>query len=183
MKYLLNKQQTQRLSFRLLTPEDFQSWLPLFTGDNVAKFLGLDTTLAEEQLCELWFERIFNRYENDLGGMNVLIDKTSNKLVGQCGLLVQTVEEQKLLEVGYSILPRFWNNGYATEAAQKCRDFAFENSLAQSLISIVHVDNIASAKVALNNGMSLERTIDSYKGNPVNIFQINKRSWENDLRI
>ncbi len=175
MKYLLNKQQTQRLSFRLLTPEDFQSWLPLFTGDNVAKFLGLDTTLNKEQLCELWFERVFERYKNDMGGMNVLIDRKSNQLIGQCGLLEQTVEEQQLLEIGYSILPQFWNKGYATESAKKCRDFAFENNFAQSLISIVHVDNIASEKVALNNGMSLEKTIDSYKGNPVKIFRINQK--------
>jgi RimJ/RimL family protein N-acetyltransferase len=150
-------------------------------GDNVAKYLGLDTTLTQEQLCELWFDRVFERYENNLGGMNVLIDKLSNKLIGQCGLLVQTVDAQQRLEVGYSILSQFRNKGYATEAAQKCRNYAFKNNFTQSLISIVHVDNKASEKVALNNGMYLEKTIDSFKGNPVNIFQINKRSWKNDL--
>jgi RimJ/RimL family protein N-acetyltransferase len=180
MKYLLNGQETQRLSFRLLKPEDFQSWLPLFKGDNVAKYLGLDTTLTQEQLCELWFDRVFDRYVNNLGGMNVLIDKKANQLIGQCGLLVQTVEEQLRLEIGYSILPQFWNKGYATEAAQKCRDYAFENNCAQSLISIVHIDNIASEKVALNNGMALKKYLENYKSNPVNIFGINQKDWKNN---
>jgi len=45
----------------------------------------------------------------------------------------------------------------------------------------VHVDNKASEKVALNNGMYLEKIINSYKGNPVNIFQINKQNWKNNL--
>ena len=182
MKYLLEGQETQRLTFRLLKPEDFQSWLPLFKGDNVAKFLGLDATLTTEQLCELWFDRVFQRYENGLGGMNVLIHKTSNQLIGQCGLLVQRVENQERLEVGYSILPQFWNKGYATESAKKCKNYAFENNFTTSLISIVHIDNSASEKVALNNGMSLEKRLASYKGNPVNIFKIDKQDGLHPLK-
>jgi RimJ/RimL family protein N-acetyltransferase len=68
---------------------------------------------------------------------------------------------------------KFWNKGYATEAARKCRDFAFTNSYTDTLISIVHVDNIKSEKVALKNGMTkTQQTV--FKGMPVNIFMINK---------
>jgi len=61
--------------------------------------------------------------------------------------------------------------GYATEAAKKCKEFAFENNLAESLISIIHVDNIPSQKVALNNGMFLDKTT-IYRDNQVHIFRI-----------
>jgi RimJ/RimL family protein N-acetyltransferase len=178
MKYILEGQETERLLFRLLRPEDFDNWIYLFQENNVAKFLGLDAGLTENELCELWFKKVFDRYENDLGGMNVLIDKKTKRLVGQCGLLVQTVENIDRLEIGYSILPEFWNKGYATESSIKCKNYAFENNFANSLISIVHVDNISSEKVALKNGMNLEKTINSYKGNPVNIFRIDKQNWK-----
>ncbi|SDK82685.1 Protein N-acetyltransferase, RimJ/RimL family [Salinimicrobium catena] len=177
MKYLLEGEETERLKFRLLEEGDFRDWAPLFRIENVAEFLALDSSLSENELCALWFEKIFHRYENDLGGMNVLIDKQTGRLVGQCGLLVQSVEEVQRLEIGYSILPEFWGIGYASEAAQKCKDYAFSNDLANSLISMVHVDNIRSEKVARKNGMSLERTLENYKGTRANIFSINKNEW------
>lgn len=74
MKYLLTGLETERLRLRLLEWEDFDIWINLFKADNVAKFLELDPKLSESELCEIWFDKVFHRYENDLGGMNVLID-------------------------------------------------------------------------------------------------------------
>ena len=176
MKYLLTGQESTRLRFRLLEKEDFDTWLDLFKNPDVAGFIGFaDIPTAEEQ-CKKWFAAVETRYNNDTGGLNVLIDKSTNEFIGQCGLLVQEVDNKQELEIGYSILPKFWNMGYATEAAQKCRDYAFEHSFTESIISIVHIDNIKSEKVALKNGMvKSKQTI--FRGMPVNIFRINKEEW------
>ena len=80
-------------------------------------------------------------------------------------------------EIGYSILPKFWGMGYASEASQKCRDFAFENNFSDYLISMINIENIGSQKVALRNGMKLERETIS-KGDAVYIFGIHKSDWE-----
>jgi ribosomal-protein-alanine N-acetyltransferase len=177
MKYLLEGEETERLKFRLLEREDFKDWEPLFQVENVAEFLALDSSLSAKALCELWFEKIFYRYDNDLGGMNVLIEKQTGRFIGQCGLLVQSVEEEQRLEIGYSILPEFWGMGYASEAAKKCKDYAFTNDFSDSLISMVHINNIGSEKVARKNGMSLERTLEDYRGTTANIFRIDKKDW------
>jgi ribosomal-protein-alanine N-acetyltransferase len=172
MKYLLTGQETERLKFRLLKPEDFDSWVDLFKAKNIAKFLDLDLKLSESELCKIWFDKVFHRYENDLGGMNVLIDKKTNLLVGNCGLLIQTIDNMERLEVGYSILPKFWNQGFAFESAAKCKNYAFENQLADSLISMIHIDNLGSEKVALKNGMAFEKRLDTF-----NIFRIDRQNW------
>jgi len=172
MKYLLIGQETERLKFRLLKSGDFDSWVGLFKANNVAEYLQLNPKLSESELCTLWFEKAFHRYENDLGGMNVLIDKKTNFLVGQCGLLIQNIDNIERLEIGYSILPEFWNQGYASESAMKCKNYAFENNFADSLISMIHIDNSASEKVALKNGMRFEKTTNSF-----NIFRIDKEDW------
>nr|WP_082422405.1 GNAT family N-acetyltransferase [Aquimarina longa] len=130
--------------------------------------------LSDKELCKIWFDKVFYRYENNLGGINVLIDKKTNKLVGQCGLLVQTVKNYKRLEIGYSILLEFWNQGFASESAIRCKNFAFENNFENSLISMVHIDNIGSEKGALKNGMIFENKIESF-----NIFSIDKTHWMN----
>ena len=176
MKYLLTGQETERLKFRLMESEDFDAWVDLFKAKNVAEYLDLDPKLSESELCKLWFDKVFHRYENGLGGMNVLIDKNTNQLVGQCGLLVQTIANFKRLEVGYSILPKFWNQGFAFESARKCKNFAFESNFANSLISMVHIDNIGSEKVALKNGMAFEKKINAF-----NIFRVDRENWNQQL--
>ncbi len=179
MKYLLDGQESDRLKFDLVDTEDFATWIELFNDQGVARFVGMEKIPNPQEQCEHWLDRIKYRYENDLGGLNALIDKNTNKIVGQCGLLVQEVDGITELEIGYSILPQHWRKGYAGEAAQKCRDFAFENNYADSLISIIHVDNINSKGVAIKNGMNDTKTT-SFKEMPVNIFRINKADW---LRI
>ena len=103
--------------------------------------------------------------------MNALIEKQTGQLIGHCGLLVQTVDEIKELEIAYSLLPAYWNKGYATEAAMKCRDVAFENKFSDSLISIISVTNVPSEKVALKVGMKKDKET-VYNGNRVNIFRM-----------
>lgn len=181
MKYLLDGQETERLNFRLLKQSDFESWIEFFKDKSVGKFVGMEDISNPQKQCEKWFELNQKRYKNDSGGMNALIDKSTNKLIGQCGLLVQEVDGNKEMEIAYSILPKFRNKGYATEAAKKCRDFAFTKFSFDTLIPIVHIKNIKSEKVALKNGMlKTKRTV--FEDMPVNIFRINKSEWLNDYQ-
>ena len=171
-KYLLENQTSERLIFRKLEESDFEEWLPFYHDPKSTQYWeGLPSDPIEAARSQ--FDRVFERYENNLGGMNALISKETGELVGICGLLVQTVDDIEELEIGYSILPQFWLQGYAFEAAQKCKEFAFENNFADSLISIIHVDNIPSQKVAQKNGMRLDKTT-TYKHNPVDIFRVNR---------
>lgn len=170
MNYLLEGQESARLRFRKLEQSDFDTWLAFHQNPEANQFWqGIPEDPVKA--CQHWFEKAFYRYENNLGGMNVLIDKDTHQFIGQCGLLVQTVDGVEELEIGYSILPKYWRRGYAIEAAQKCKEFAQENKLAKSLISIIQVDNVASQKVALNNGMLLHKTT-VYDSNKVHIYSI-----------
>jgi RimJ/RimL family protein N-acetyltransferase len=177
MKYTLKGQETERLKFRLLEDSDFKEWTELFNDMEVSKVLGMHKIGTPKEQCEKWFEWTFDRYKNNLGGQNILIDKSTNKIIGQSGLLVREINGINEMEVAYSILPNSRQKGFATEASQKCRDYAFQNNFSQRLISIINNKNPSSAKVALNNGMLNNRTID-FHGNLVNIYQITIDEWK-----
>ena len=173
--YLLAGQETKRLRFRVIQPDDFNLWLPFF--EDPASFKHWDTKREAPAIeCEKWFANQFDRYATRRGGMNALIEKDTDTLIGYCGLLVQVVDEITELEIGYSLLPEFWNKGFATESAKKCRDFAFENNFSDSLISIISLTNKPSESVALKNGMKIEK-VTEYNKNKVNIFRIYKSEW------
>lgn len=176
MEYLLKNQNTQRISFREIKKSDFIHWLKFY--ENPKTSLHWNSTLQGPKVeCEKWYDKQFYRYKNKLGGMNALVEKKSGKLIGHCGLLIQTVDQTKELEIGYSILPQFWNKGFATEAAKKCRDYAFENSFSNSIISIISLTNKASEKVAIKNGMKVD-SVTMYDENKVSIYRIDKTEWD-----
>ena len=81
MNYLLTNQETERLKFRLLTADDLEAWVPLFEENDVALFLEMDPELSPRELCQKWFDKSFHRQENNLGGMNVLIDKARQTII------------------------------------------------------------------------------------------------------
>ena len=179
-KYSLEGEQTERLIFRPIVETDFDTWLIFCKYPKSLDYIFSQEQLAVEdplERCKMWFTRVFNRYEKGLGGMNALIDKHTGAFVGQCGLLIQTVDELEELEIGYSLMPQHRGKGYAIEAASKCKQFAFKHQLRDSLISTIHVDNDASAKVAIANGMKLDKTTIS-NGDPVNIYRIYKSDYE-----
>jgi [ribosomal protein S5]-alanine N-acetyltransferase len=176
MKYLLTSEESKRLRFRRVSMDHFDQWLPFFLDPDSFRYWEVPRDEPARE-CKAWLEKQLWRYENNLGGMNALIEKDSGLLVGYCGLLVQTVEDKTELEIGYSLLPKFRNQGFATEAAIKCRDFAFENELADSLISIISLANLPSQHVAIKVGMK-RHIVSSYQNNEVYIYRI----WASDLK-
>lgn len=175
MKYLLENQESERIIFRKIKKSDFNDWL-VFHKNPITSQYWISELKSPEIECKNWYEKQFHRYQNDLGGMNALIEKETGKLIGHCGLLIQNVDKKSELEIGYSLLSEFCNKGFATESAKKCRDFAFENNFSDSLISIISLTNKPSESVALKNGMKIEK-VTEYNKNKLNIFRIYKSEW------
>ncbi len=168
--YLLEGEETERLYFKKVLPSDFDAWLP-FHQDKRSSQYWSGLPQDPETACKQQFDGIFERYQKGTGGMNALIHKQTNELVGLCGLLLQKVDGEMLWEIGYSILPKYWRQGYAAEAAKACKAYAKQKQVTHQLISIISTANIPSIKVAEKNGMQLSKCT-FYKGNKVGIYTV-----------
>nr|WP_246223343.1 GNAT family N-acetyltransferase [Pseudarthrobacter psychrotolerans] len=82
-----------------------------------------------------------------------IVETLDGTFLGDCGLTWQEVNGRPVLEVGYHVRADVQGQGYATEAAAACKDFARVELKAQQLVAIIHPDNMASRRVAEKIGM------------------------------
>lgn len=118
--------------------------------------------------------------------MWAVILKETDEMIGQCGLTIQIIEDvntiepkqtESVLEIGYLFQEKFWHQGYATEAANACKEYAFNTLNATKVFSIIRDTNIASQNVALRIGMTIVQTFTKhYRGidMPHYIFSVEK---------
>lgn len=172
---ILHEHCTDRLRFRCLTEEDAPHLLAFFSNNKAAQFISTSDDL--EAFTENWIARQLRRYATDYGGLYALELKDTGGFIGQGGLVRQFVDGIPKWEVGYHLMPKYWGNGYATEAATACRDFCFENEMAETLIAIIHPENKRSINVAGRNGMTeWKRTL--FKDQEVVVMRIRREDWE-----
>ena len=117
----------------------------------VAKYLrehGQPWSMAEMQAAlDEWISLFATRR---LGKMRVR-RKSDGVLVGRCGYGIYEPTGEP--EIGYSLYPEFWGNGYAFEAASGMRDWIFRETAAPHFIGMADVRNAASLAVLGKIGM------------------------------
>lgn len=87
-----------------------------------------------------------------------VVEAHDGRFVGDCGLTIQDVEGDPLIEVGYHVHPELRRQGLATEAAAAVRDAARAAEVSH-LVAIIRPDNLPSQRVAQKIGLRLERRI------------------------
>lgn len=172
-------QESDRLKYRRLTEEDIPSWVEFFINNDRLKFLGMDLKKSKETLAEEWIKLQLKRYENQGIGHLAVELKDSGDFIGLSGILPRELNGKEEFEIAYSLKPKYWGNGYATEMAKTMKNFGSKNINTSRFISIINVENRDSAKVAFKNGMKvLFRT--EYLGMMVDVYGINKTVEDGD---
>lgn len=145
---------SDRLYYRKNTAEHMQRWAAFFesTRDRL-HFLTLDGTKSGVQYAKEWLERQEERYRMDECGFLTVFEKGTDEMVGMCGILKRDFESKVIYEIGYSFLPEHWGKGYATEAAKHLKHVGRNIGIAQNYVSMIHVDNVDSMRVAMRNDM------------------------------
>ncbi|WP_459476936.1 GNAT family N-acetyltransferase [Clostridium saccharoperbutylacetonicum] len=154
--------ETQRLTLREMTQGDFLDLCKILQDADVMYAYEGAFNLDEVQA---WLDKQFKRYKEYGFGMWAVVLKETGTMIGQCGLSMQEYNNRKIMEVGYLFQKEYWHNGYASESAIACKEYAFDKLNATEVYSIIRDTNTASQNVAIRNGMTcIDKFIKHYRG-------------------
>ena len=154
--------ETKRLYLREMNPSDFNSLCRILQDEKA--MYAYEGAFSDQEVQE-WLDRQIYRYQKWNFGLWAAILKETDKMIGQCGLTMQQWKDQEVLEIGYLFERSHWHQGYATEAAKACKQYAFEKLNASEVCSIIRDSNTASQNVTMRNGMVMkDQWIKHYKG-------------------
>jgi [ribosomal protein S5]-alanine N-acetyltransferase len=168
--------ESKRMKTRFLRQEDLAIWTTFFSDKESVRFFPLFAKPEPKEGAQMWIDKILQRYADKRYGLQAMLDKHSDEFIGQCGLLVQTVDGILELEVGYSLLREHWGKGYATEAAKLFRDYGFQTTNVDSIISIIDPQNFPSQAVAERNGMKREKQT-VWNDMDIFVYRITREEW------
>lgn len=154
--------ETKRLYLREMNPSDFNSLCRILQDEKA--MYAYEGAFSDQEVQE-WLDRQIYRYQKWNFGLWAAVLKETDKMIGQCGLTMQQWKDQEVLEIGYLFERSHWHQGYATEAAKACKQYAFEKLNASEVCSIIRDSNTASQNGAMRNGMVMkDQWIKHYKG-------------------
>lgn len=147
--------ETKRLILREMTWEDRPAICAVLQDKET--MYAYEHAFSDEEV-DKWMGNQMDRYRKFGFGLWAVMKKETGEVIGQCGLTWQLVPESidasgRLLEIGYLFQRPQWGNGYATEAAAACREYAFQVLKAPKVSSIIRENNRASRNVAERNGL------------------------------
>ena len=163
---------SERLILRPFNLSDLDAYSALCAYELFMKYLG-GNTFTKEQTWENiaiiqghWLLRGYGIWAIEL--------KQTHEFIGRAGLL--NLYRWPGIEVCWALSPNHWGNGYATEAAAAAIEWAFTNNVADSLISLIHPQNIKSENVAQRIGEKFKELI-TFKEQPTKIYEIQKQHY------
>ena len=161
--------QSTRCIFNKFTDTDFASYYLLASDPNVIKQLverPKDLQQAKEKFALMLH---INQSYPDIGYFKVC-NLTDGEFMG-LGKIVMTQGSE--CEIGYSLRPNFWNQGYGFEIAQQLVSHIHTIDSIRSIKAIVDIDNVASRRILIKTGFTFSQQ-ETYKGVEVDVFLLFK---------
>jgi ribosomal-protein-alanine N-acetyltransferase len=146
--------ETERLFLREFDPSDLEDLFEILGDGETMRFYPQPKS---REGTAAWIEWCRGSYREHGFGLWGSVLKETGKLVGDCGLTLQAVDDERFVEVGYHLNKGFWHRGLATEAAVAVRDHAFETVGVDRLIALIRPENEPSRGVAERLGMTVWR--------------------------
>lgn len=157
MKDLLRVLETDRLLLRRLTTDDAEFILGHLNDASFHRFIGDRGVRTVEEARQYLLDGPIASYLQHGYGIYMVEIKDSGEQIGTCGLVNR--EGMEDVEIGFALLPQFWSQGYAIEAAQAVMVYAKKELGLQRIVAIANLGNESSFKLLEKLGLRFDRMI------------------------
>ena len=155
---------TERLSLRAPTPADFPLYAEILCSERGADIGGPysrdDAWWDFAQLASGWVLH---------GHGGWAVETKDGKLIGFALIGFEPGDQEP--ELGYMLGEEAEGQGYATEAAQVVKNYAFATLKMTTLVSYITIGNARSERVAERLGATKEGTLTYGDDTPVSVFR------------
>lgn len=141
-----------RLGFRNWSAMDLEEMAAINADQAVMEFFPRLTTKEEtanfiQRMEKQWTEKGFCYFAVD--------QLENNEFIGFIGLSEQTFEAPftPCIDIGWRLRKTAWNQGFATEGAARCLEFAFHDLNLQKIVAVAPKINVRSEQVMKKIGM------------------------------
>lgn len=147
-----------RLGFRRWRKSDLDAFTAINTNPEVMRFF--EKPLQRED-TQAMMERMELLYEEKRYCYFAVDELESQTLIGTIGLGWKTFEADftPTVDIGWRIGKAWWNQGFCTEGAKACLDYAKQQEISQ-LVSMASIGNLASIQVMKKIGMHYAKDFD-----------------------
>ena len=161
--------ETARLRLRPFEERDLDAFAQMCADPKVMRFL----TGKPMSRLETWrsIAAILGHWQLRGFGMWAVEESESGTFVGRVGFIHP--EGWPGFELGWALARSAWGRGFATEAARRALEYAFEELDKDHVISLIHPENLRSMAVAERLGERHEETIE-FLGNETLIYGIRR---------
>src|SRR5438270_8344805 len=154
MKVIL---ETDRLLLRQYVEEDADAFFKLNSDPEVLRFVPDKRLLNVEQARQILIDHPIADYRKYGFGRGACILKSTGEQIGFAGL--KYLEELGEVDVAYRLMPVYWGQGLASEAAIASVRFGSDNLGLKQIIGLVMPENIASVRVLEKTGLRYSETV------------------------
>ena len=159
--------ETSRLRLRPCVVEDLERARELWADEGVRRFL-FDGRVISLDESRTFVEASAENFERQGYGLWLAFEREAGQLVGFAGLLRSEDESPNLV---YGVHPRFWGEGYATEAAGVVLSYALKTLALPKVKADVDEANVESVRVLEKLGMKRVGRA-SLEGRPLLYFEL-----------
>ena len=147
--------QTEHLGLRAWQETDLTSLAEMCADPEVMQYFP--ETLSFEQSKSL-FDRLQKCYKDNGFTYFVVELKETREFIGFAGIKDQTYKAPftPCIDIGWRFKKVVWGNGYATEAAKACLDYAFQKRKLEEIYSVCPSINSASESIMKKIGMKYD---------------------------
>lgn len=116
---------------------------------------------AKLEDAKIHLENVLKNYAENKCDFQALFLKDTGEYIGEAGILSFNKECNRMV-LGYNLLTRFWENGYATEITKALVKHLFEVEKVERIEALVGNGNIASRKVLEKSGFIQEGLLRNF---------------------